>query len=232
MGLFVAEGSKIVGEIVANKPSSLELVLATPAWVSANKSLAEQVSKVVCVASEVQLAQASQLKTPQGVLALVRLNAVPTPPSRQELKGLNLFLDGIQDPSNLGAILRVADWFAAKTVFLGEGCADAFGAKAIQASMGAFLRVPVASVPSNNDFLKTVKVPILGAFMEGYNIFNTAFQEDILLIIGNEGNGISEEVAHYVNHRVTIPRFEGGGAESLNAAVAAGIICARLRGCI
>lgn len=225
-GCFVAEGDKIALEVLANSPE-IEMLVATSAWLSANEAVLASRTLPVLLASPQQMAQLSQMKTPQGVAVVAKAAARPTP-DLSALEGLCLYLDGVQDPSNLGAILRVADWFGCSQVFLGTGCADVFGPKAVQASMGAFLRVGTTDVEARAFFPK-VQLPVLGAFMAGDNVFGLPRTDSALLVLGNEGKGISEAVLPYVQRRVSIPAHRQGGAESLNVAVAAGILCAALQ---
>ncbi|MFT5765328.1 MAG: TrmH family RNA methyltransferase, partial [Saprospiraceae bacterium] len=144
-------------------------------------------------------------------------------------EGLSLYLDHIQNPGNFGTILRVADWFGIGTVFCSESSADLYNPKVIQSTMGAFLRVRV--VKTDFEQLKTdyPKLPVYGTVLAGQNLFNTPLEQKGIIVIGSEGKGISPAVMQYITHPLTIPTHADGGAESLNAAVAAGIVCAVFR---
>ena len=137
----------------------------------------------------------------------------------------SLVLDGVQDPGNLGTIIRTADWFGFKNIICSLTTAERYNPKTIQATMGSLPRVnmyyeDLALV------LPQVEVPIYGALLEGKSIYNTPFGTEGLLILGNEGQGISEEVIKFIQHPVTIPRV--GKAESLNVAISAGIFCSEI----
>jgi len=220
LGLFVIEGEKVVGELLGARYPLQELY-ATDAWVApANLSLTP--TRV----SPEEMARLSHFPTPSPVLAVGRIDRVPLPPAGMT-KGLTLALDGVQDAGNVGTLLRIADWFGFDRVLLSPDCADLFHQKVINASMGSFARVAahtvelpsaLAAVPSG--------MPILGCDLAGDDINGVAPLRDAVVVIGNEGHGLSPAVAARITRRVTIPRL--GHAESLNAAVAAGIVCARV----
>lgn len=141
-------------------------------------------------------------------------------------QGLTLALDGVQDPGNVGTILRIADWFGAARVLLSPGCADLHSQKVIQASMGSFARMRTV-VAELGPALACARVPVIGCELEGRDIRGMAAVKDAVVVIGSEGRGLSGEARKHLTFSVTIPRL--GKAESLNAAVAAGIICDNLR---
>jgi RNA methyltransferase, TrmH family len=138
--------------------------------------------------------------------------------------GWNLVLDGLQDPGNLGSIIRIADWFGLPAIWCSPDCADAFNPKVVQATMGSLCRVKVL-YEDIEALLANAKLPVLVADMEG-TPFNEVHEKAGVLIIGSEGHGVREMVKKKVSGQITIPRI--GGAESLNAAVAAGILVSRL----
>jgi TrmH family RNA methyltransferase len=138
---------------------------------------------------------------------------------------LTIVLDGIQDPGNLGTIIRTADWFGIPQIVASEDTVDVYNPKVIGASMGSFMRVQV-HYKNLAAWMPTVKLPVYGALLEGENIFTTKAPNGGLLVIGSEGKGIRENIIDFVTHPVTIPKT--GGAESLNAGIAAGIIIAQL----
>lgn len=175
-----------------------------------------------------ELGQLSQLKTPNQVL-LVLEPRVLTPLPDDWTDTWSLYLDGMQAPGNLGAILRIADWFGIRHVFGGPGTADLYNAKTLQAAMGSFLRVEYREIDLPELLAQApTRSTVWGATAEGENIFTTARPAAGLLVIGNEGQGIRPEVTRLVNRWLSIPRAENGGAESLNAAVATGILCSQL----
>lgn len=222
---FIAEGSKIVDEILNHPLIEVEFIVGTASWIHANHSLNENIP--IFEASSKELSEISTLSTPNEVL----LVASPLPsifPTDEISQDLSIFLDGIQDPGNLGTILRIADWFGIQHVFLGEGTVDMYNAKVVQASMGAFLRVQCHAISGEGLFEKFPNVRIMAADMNGDNVFALSETEKKgILVIGNEGKGLSDWMRNKIEHWVSIP--SQGAAESLNAAVATGIICAVLR---
>ena len=172
-----------------------------------------------------EMARASHFPTPSSVLAVGRI--ARTPIARGALnRGLTLALDGVQDAGNVGTLLRIADWFALDRVVLSPDCADLFHQKVINASMGSFARVAAHTADLVSTF-KDTTVPILGCELAGENVHTLPPLRDAVIVIGSEGRGLSPAVAARVTRRVTVPRF--GGAELLNAAVAAAIVCDNLR---
>ncbi len=223
---FIAEGAKICCEIIKEAKDKIQYVICTPDWHESQSGLLDGLEVFHCSKSEFK--PLTGLSTPSEVLIVMDMPDWSLDESLLS-KDITLFLDGIQDPGNLGSILRVADWFGIPQIILGEGTVDVFNAKTIQASMGAFLRVKSVSV-SNAVFWKNLgNIPVYGTFMDGDNLFELKdpFSQGII-VIGNEGNGISNEVARHISRRITIPAHNGG-AESLNAAIATGIVCAYFR---
>lgn len=223
---FVAEGPKLVGELL---PCFAPLyVAATKEWLTANKHLLVDAKEVDEVNRE-ELERVSLLKTPQSVLAVF---PVPNtfPPREVGETGLVLALDGVQDPGNLGTILRIADWFGIHDILCSEGTADAYNPKCVQSCMGALARVKVhyCNLP---EVLKETNVPVFGTFLDGNNIYKEELSRGGIIVMGNEGNGISEEVAKHINRRLYVPNYPQGSltTESLNVAVATGIVCAEFR---
>jgi TrmH family RNA methyltransferase len=214
LGLFVVEGEKPVGELLA-AGFRFEEIYATEGWRGA---VAERVS-------ESEMARISAFPTPSSALAVGRIRREILAPGALD-SGFTLALDGVQDPGNVGTILRIADWFALDRVVLSPDCADIFSPKVIQASMGSFARV-AAYVTDLAAALKAADVAVLGCDIEGASVHAAKAPRDLVIVIGNEGRGLSAAVRESVTRFVTIPRR--GHAESLNAAVAAGIVCALFR---
>jgi RNA methyltransferase, TrmH family len=215
--LFVIEGEKVVGELLAAKFPFSE-IYATAEWTGPRDARVREVTAA-------EMARASHFPTPSAVLAVGKINREPLAAGVLD-RGLTLALDGIQDPGNVGTLLRVADWFALDRVLLSPDCADLFSQKVINASMGSFARVTVHTAPLA-EALAAAKVPVLGCDLEGDDVHTLNPLRAAVIVIGSEGRGISPDVAGCVTRRVTIPRF--GKAESLNAAVAAAIVCDNLR---
>ena len=220
---FVAEGPKLVGELL---PYSTPLYLAaTKDWLDANRHLIKAVKEVDEV-NQQELERISLLRTPQSVLAVM---LIPNQDSAiiPHTSDLCLALDGVQDPGNLGTILRIADWFDIHQILCNEGTADVYNPKCVQSCMGALARVKVhyCDLPQ---VLKETEMPIYGTFLDGTDIYKEELSPNGIIVMGNEGNGISEEVGKLVNHRLYVPNFPNGSTttESLNVAVATGIVCA------
>jgi len=216
LGLFVIEGEKVVGELLAAN-FQFEEIHATPAWTGPHTH----------TLTEAEMARASHFPTPTSVLAVGRIKRAPLPAAGLT-HGLTLALDGVQDPGNVGTLLRIADWYALDRVLLSPDCADLFSQKVINASKGSFARVTVHAVDLAETLAGTPKtVPILGCDLDGDDVHGLAPLRDAVIVIGSEGRGISPAVKKHITQFVTIPRY--GGAESLNAGVAAAIVCDNLR---
>ncbi|WP_295935818.1 RNA methyltransferase [uncultured Alistipes sp.] len=221
-GLFVAEGEKLIGELLAShlqvrKVFALDGVFSGPR---------------VETVSPKEMERLSLLKTAGNSLALVEIPHhsldTATLPGR-----LTLALDDVQNPGNLGTIIRLADWFGITDIVCSEASADCFNPKVVQATMGAILRVRVHYTDLAL-FLREAAaagLPVYGAFLEGENIYGTTLSCDGIIVMGNEGRGISAAVAHTVTHKLFVPPYPGGrqGSESLNVAMATGIVCAEFR---
>jgi len=195
----------------------LKAVYALDSWESPDTSI--EVTRV----EPFELEKMSLLQTPNQVLAVAMM---PQKPKEIDIAGqLTIVLDGIQDPGNLGTIIRTADWFGIKQIVASEDTADVYNPKVIGATMGSFMRVQV-HYTNLAAWMPTVKIPVYGALLEGENVFTTKAPKQGLLVIGSEGKGIRENIIDFITHPVTIPK--SGGAESLNAGIAAGIIVAQL----
>ena len=229
---FLAEGPKVVEELL---PAFRCLLLAATAEWLARAPQLPQGCEVVEVGAE-ELAKASLQKSPQQVLALFELpddleddgNAAWREAPRE---ALCLALDGVQDPGNLGTIIRLADWFGIERIFCSPTTADAFSPKCVQATMGALARVRVhyTSLPALIEAMPDL--PIYATLLDGENLYEQPLTAHGLIIMGNEGKGISEEVRRQVNRRLFIPNYPATRetSESLNVAIATAIVCAEFR---
>ena len=222
--LFVAEGNKLVADMLA--VFECEWMIAYPSWIATQKALPV---KELIVADEDEIRKISFLKNPQEVLAVFRLPHVRIEDIKPA-EELVLALDGIQDPGNLGTMIRLADWFGIEHVVCSLDTADAFSPKAVQASMGALTHVKI-HYTHLEDFLIKQKVPLYGTFLNGSNIYDERLSSNGVIVIGNEGNGIRPTVESIVNKRLYIPNYptSRNSSESLNAAIAAAIVCAEFR---
>jgi RNA methyltransferase, TrmH family len=211
-GVFVVEGPKITAELLS-ADYRVRKIYATEKWVAPHGSDVE----VLRVSGD-ELQRISGLQVAHEVIAVAEQKEASRPVFKNQL---SLVLDGIQDPGNLGTIIRIADWFGIKQVIAGEHTVELYNPKVIQATMGSFVRVNVFYAPLV-DMIMDAGVPVYGAMLDGKNVFEAGKIKEGLLVIGNEGRGINEELQKLITQPLTIPRY--GGAESLNAAVATGII--------
>ena len=226
-GLFVAEGGKCVGDII-NSGIACEKIIATDKWLSENSL---KTSAEIIAVSDEDLQKASFLRAPQGVIGLFKQPEHTINPSIAE-RELCLALDEVQDPGNLGTIIRIADWFGIENIFCSQNTADIYNPKTVQSTMGAIGRVKVHYVDLAA-FLSPLKgkAPIYGTFLDGENIYDKELSSNGIIIMGNEGNGIGEKCAQCVNERLFIPNFPIGRptSESLNVSTATAIVCAEFR---
>lgn len=223
-GLYVVENPKVVAELLAAGVRFAELY-ATSAWSPPPSLITTSPSSAPTVITPDELARISHFPTPSEVFAVGRIERPALPPGALG-DGLTLALDGIQDPGNVGTLLRVADWFAFDRVLLSPDCADLFSQKVINASMGSFARVKtyVVDLPSA---LASDCVPVLGCDLDGDDVHTLPSITHAVVVIGGEGRGLSPAVRATVTRFITIPKY--GAAESLNAGVAAAIVCDNLR---
>lgn len=223
-GLFLAEGSKCCTDLLKLLPC--RFLAATSEWLENHKGV--QAAELV-EATQEEIRKASLLKNPQEVLAVFEIPTTELGPDR--LRGnLSLALDNIQDPGNLGTILRIADWFGIRNVLCSIGTADAYNPKTVQATMGAIGRIHI-QYTDLSEFLKSVNMPVYGTFLEGKTLYEADLKQEGIVVMGNEGNGISESVEKLVTDKLYIPDYPMGetGSESLNVSVATAIVCAEFR---
>lgn len=217
---FLVEGPKLVEELLASG-WPVERVVAVGGWAEGR-----ELPCPLHIVPPSELERVSAMETPNQVLAVARMPAAASLPAVPA--GLVLALDGIQDPGNLGTILRTADWFGVERVVCSPDCADRFSPKVVQASMGSLFRVPPSVAPLA-PWLGGLPagVDVAGAFLGGENVYAGPLPTPAVLVLGSEGRGISDAVAAKVRRRITIPR--PGRGESLNAAIAAALLCAEWR---
>ena len=220
--LFIAEGLKIVSELIASD-FIIPSIFCTHSISNHVQHLCSQVSKNIEIhtVSANELEKISLLSSTQEVLALVKNKET----NENIIQYPVLVADTIQDPGNLGTLFRIADWFRFPTVIISENSVDWQNSKVIQASMGSFLRVDIRQMVLI-DFFNINQHLVYGAFMEGTSIYEANFDSNCVLVLGNESKGICQEIAPFINEKVTIPRF--GKAESLNVAIAAAVICSEI----
>lgn len=226
-GLFVAEGPKVVGDLLAChfRPRFIFAVTGGERWEVRSESLENIPVQIV---TEEELRRLSFLQHPQEVLAVFELpNISLTPHPSPLISHLSLALDGIQDPGNLGTIIRVADWYGIDTIYCSRDTADAWSPKVVQATMGSIARVHIIYCDLEQLLRKTT-LPIYGTVLDGDNIYAQQLTHEGIVVMGNEGKGISAPIRQLLTHRLLIPQMRPG-AESLNVAIATAIVCSEFR---
>jgi TrmH family RNA methyltransferase len=219
-GLFVAEGPKIVGELLMVAAHQAKKVYCLKEWLDENRNLLSNSDFEII--SEIELERLSQLQTPNQVVAVLHHfeSQQPIIPN-----GIILYLDTIQDPGNLGSIIRIADWFGIKNIVCTEGCADLYNIKVVQATMASIVRVNIF-YDEELRWLQKQDVRKYAAALDGESIYTLPKTTNGIIIIGNESKGIQPSIMEMIDQKITIPKI--GAAESLNAAVATGIILSHL----
>lgn len=223
--VFLAEGPKLMGELLGK--FHCHFIAGTSTWLKAHPEVSAD--EVIEVSSE-ELSRISLLKSPQQVLAIFEQPRYSLVPEITH-ENLCLALDDVQDPGNLGTIIRLADWFGIEHIICSSNTVDVYNPKTIQATMGGIARVKV-HYTNLTDFICTLKeIPIFGTFLDGKNIYEHQLPSNGLIVMGNEGNGISKEVKTYINNKLYIPNYpqERETSESLNVAIATAIVCAEFR---
>jgi len=222
-GLFIVEGLKSIQEFI-NSEYVVDSVYCTENLMPKLDNLSRKIKPVGITESE--LSRISALSTPQAILAVVQI------PKQTDLNikkwdgSFILALDGVQDPGNLGTIIRTADWFGLNTILCSKDTAEVYNPKVVQASMGSLSRVNIIYTDLG-DVFSQINIPVYGALLNGKSIYETNFGREGIILLGNEGNGISEDLIEKINYPITIPRY--GKAESLNVAISASIFCSELR---
>ncbi len=223
--LFIAEGEKIALEWLMAK-THVQTIVATEDWVAQHQAaISRHPEAELHIVKAAELAALSSLQAPNQVLLVV---PIPAEQAIPQLSEWYLALDDIQDPGNMGTIIRIADWFGIRHIVCSPGCVDVYNPKVVQSAMGGHLRVSIYEsdlVP----FLSGSNLPKIAATLQGTSVYDMARLDAGVLIIGNESKGVSGSVGALATQAVTIPRR--GGAESLNAGVSAGILCALLLPC-
>lgn len=222
---FVAEGTKLVNDLLLS--CQCQLLAALPEVIT---TLPYNNVEEVIEASEQELAKATHLQTAPQALAV--FYQPPHLNSQPQLRGtLSLALDGVQDPGNVGTILRIADWFGIEQVLCSSDTADLFNPKTVQATMGAIARIKGFQCNLTSMLGDHVDLPIFGTFLEGNDLYQDALSSEGVIVLGSEGKGISNELEKVINRRLFIPSYPKGRStsESLNVAAAAAVVCAEFR---
>ena len=220
--LFIAEGPKLVSDLIADAPASILELYALPAWIRENEKLTGSLN--VTEIDEIELERISLLKTPNKLLAIVK----KFPPVETfTTKGkITLVLDDVQDPGNLGTIIRIADWFGIKQIVCSGNSVDCYNPKVVQATMGSIARVELLYTDLEQWLLTQKDTRIFAATLEGRDVSTMDRITEGIILAGNEAHGINPSLLNLANEQITIPRK--GRAESLNVAVATGILLACL----
>ena len=229
-GVFIAEGHKVVGDLIKSGFVPKQ-IFATSEWIENNN-----IPNVIEVTND-ELTRLSLQQHPQQVLGIFSIPeesqnsnnqpSITTPPT----SSLSLLLDNVQDPGNLGTIIRIADWFGIDTIYCSEGTVDAWNPKVVQATMGSIARVHIIYIDPITLFNTLPEdFPIYGTFLDGDNIYTQQLSQYGIIVMGNEGNGISDAVRARVTNKLLIPDFNHGDtADSLNVAIATAITCSEFR---
>lgn len=223
--LFVAEGPKVVGDLLAI--SKAHTIIATEEWLQSNSARSEDIVEV----SEEELSKVSFLQHPQHVLGVFTIPEYDIDTNIIN-KELCIALDGVQDPGNLGTIIRIADWFGITHIFCSPDTANAYNPKVVQATMGSIAHVKIMYCPLK-ELIESLQdeTPIYGTMLDGDDIYSKALLNKGLVIMGNEGKGISAEISQKVKQRLLIPNYPKmrKSTDSLNVAIATAIVCAEFR---
>lgn len=224
--VFLAEGPKLVGDLLGH--FECIFLAATSDWLNQNPDVqADEIAE----ASQEELSKASLLKTPQQVLAIFKQPEYTIRPVEVIKNSLCIALDDIQDPGNLGTIIRLADWFGIENIFCSTNTVDVYNPKTVQATMGGIARVKIHYVPLGDLIRSLNDVPVYGTFLDGKNMYEQKLSANGLIVMGNEGNGIGEDIKKMINRKLYIPNYppKRETSESLNVAIATAVVCAEFR---
>ena len=216
---FLVEGAKNVQELL-NSKFPVELMLVTEHFYYQNKPLISATTSEIIIENPTKIASVGTLKTNEAALAVVE---IPVQEKLQVGKDIVIALDDVRDPGNLGTIIRTADWYGITTIVTSKETADVYNAKVIQSSMGSFTRVKVYYEDLEQFFENNPQIHVAGAVLDGGSVAEMKVEKPMVLFMGNESNGISENLMKYIDQRITIPKY--GKAESLNVAMSTSIIC-------
>ncbi len=231
-GLFVAEGDKIVADLLRAEGWDVRYLFGKKEWIRKMSPQEREKAGEITEVSYDELRKISYMKSPHNVLALVSLPAweMPAVPPAGELV---LALENIQDPGNLGTIIRTANWFGIRHIYCSPGSVDIFNPKVVQASMGAFIHTAVHYTPLEPLISKTIpaKIPVYGTFLEGIPLYEAALKDHGLILFGNESRGISPTLGKMIQEKIFIPPFPDREQKtnSLNISTSVAITCAEFR---
>ena len=230
----MVEGEKIIFDLLDSKPQIIRSLYVTETWLEGNnrhKNL-NDVPEINVVSTQ-EIKKISSLKSIPSVIAVAAIESNILNDD-EILTSLSLMLETVQDPGNLGTIIRIADWFGIRNIICSHDCADCYNPKVVQATMGAIARVKMHYLNLDEFLSKYSQVPeyhIYGTFLAGENIYTTTLSTNGAIILGNESKGISKSVAHFIRYRIFIPPIDAGDerVDSLNVSSAAAIVCSEFR---
>jgi TrmH family RNA methyltransferase len=229
--LFIAEGHKIVGELLHSAISTVAL-FSTQEWIEQNSNYKKYFPKDTFILKKDEIDKISFLKTPQEVVAIAQIPEFKIAPILLTDK-LTLILDKLQDPGNLGTIIRLADWFGIENIICSQDTADAYNPKVVQASMGAIFRVKIiySDLVELIPQIKKNNIPIYATALDGENIYNTKLSDNGIIVMGNESKGVNDKLQSFADKKLFIPNYPLGSknTESLNVGIATAIICSEFR---
>ncbi len=228
--LFVAEGYKLIHDLLESKLEAKYIVHTNETNISDLLKYNKKLEFIICSASEIK--KISSLKTPSNLVGVFKIQHVEINDNEIK-KSLSILLDNIQDPGNLGTIIRLADWFGIQHIFCSKNTVDLYNPKVIQATMGALSRVKIIYTDLSQLIEKfaCADFPIYGTFLEGETIYNSQLNTQGFIIMGNEGKGISSDIKPLVTKKLFIPNFpkDQATSESLNVSIACSIVCSEFR---
>ena len=230
-GFFIAEGEKIITELINDSTFQITELFATDSFFSKLSNQQKDTIGELHTITEEDIKKISDLKNPNKTLAVVEIPKY-TFKLEEVKKSLCLVLDNINDPGNLGTIIRTADWFGINHIFCSEGSVDLYNPKVIQSTMGSFMRIKLfyknleTFLPA---FYDISGFQIYGCFLEGENIYSAPLQDKGFIVMGSESHGISDKLKEYIHQKLYIPGFKQQASESLNISVATGIVCSEFR---
>ncbi|MFV0467668.1 MAG: RNA methyltransferase [Dysgonomonas sp.] len=223
-GTFVAEGDKMVADLLNSM--HCQLLVADDTFLK-GLDMSMKIDEIIEVKDN-ELERVSFVKNPQNALGVFFQPNYDIPDIDSQL---SLALDDIQDPGNLGTIVRLADWYGIENIFCSENTVDLYNPKTVQATMGAIARVKVHYVDLAGFLSSRQQLPIYGTFLDSEDMYDQTITTNGIIVMGNEGNGISDNIKSYINNRLFIPNYPSGRitSESLNVAIATAIVCAEFR---
>ncbi len=225
---FIAEGPKVVAGLLASKNFICKIICGEKEWLLVNKILFNSPLTDIYEVDDRSLKKISLLKTPNKVIAVFRKKESNFQP--QLSNKITLVLDDISDPGNMGTIIRIADWFGIENIICSENCVDVYNPKVVQSTMGSLASVNILYAVLTDFFQAHKNINLYAATLSGKNVSEFQNLHEGFILIGNESKGISDELLALSKNQITIPRF--GHAESLNAAVATGIILSHVCPCV